>query len=73
MKTKRIEFIEEYIRTEHNPDWQYNDNHGVLVRCKNCKHYNTSSCADGFGWCERSGHDHGCTDDWFCADGEVVS
>lgn len=41
-----------------------------VVRCKDCKYYNTSCCADGFGWCERNGSGHGSTDDWFCADGE---
>ena len=42
-----------------------------VVRCHNCKYYNTANCSDGFGWCERSGRDHGTTDDWFCADGEM--
>ena len=23
-----------------------------VVRCAKCRHYNTSGCADGFGWCE---------------------
>lgn len=41
-----------------------------VVRCKDCKHYNAECCLDGYGWCERSGHDHVCSDDWFCADGE---
>ena len=41
-----------------------------VVRCKDCKHYNTACCANGFGWCERNGNGHGSTDDWFCADGE---
>lgn len=41
-----------------------------VVRCRDCKHYNTNGCADGFGWCERNGDGHGSTDDWFCADGE---
>ena len=33
----KIEFIEEYIRTGN--DYQWNDNHGELVRCKKCKHW----------------------------------
>lgn len=41
-----------------------------VVRCRNCKHYNTNGCADGFGWCEHSGNGHGSTDNWFCADSE---
>jgi hypothetical protein len=23
-----------------------------VVRCKDCKHYNTIGCSKGFGWCE---------------------
>lgn len=40
-----------------------------VVRCKDCKHYDTKDCADGFGWCNRNGTGHGSTDDWYCADG----
>ena len=39
-----------------------------VVRCKDCKHYNTNSCADGFGWCERL--DLGKYDVGFCDLGE---
>ena len=39
-----------------------------LVMCRNCKHYNTTFCGAGFGWCERL--DRGTNDNWFCADGE---
>ena len=41
-----------------------------VIRCKDCRHYNTNYCGDGFGWCERKGIGHGTSDDWFCADGE---
>lgn len=40
-----------------------------VVRCRDCKYYNITCCSPGFGWCERSGHNHGTTDNWFCADG----
>lgn len=40
-----------------------------VVRCRDCKYYNVTCCSPGFGWCERSGHNHGTTDNWFCADG----
>lgn len=40
-----------------------------VVRCRDCKYYNITCCSPGFGWCERSGHNHGTTDYWFCADG----
>lgn len=35
-----------------------------LVYCKECKRYNTSGCADGFGWCEA--WDAGRCDDHYC-------
>ena len=41
-----------------------------IVRCKDCKYFNTFGCEDGFGWCERNGSGHGSTTLWFCADGE---
>ena len=39
-----------------------------VVRCGECKHYNTSGCSEGFGWCERM--DRGIHDDFFCSNGE---
>ena len=39
-----------------------------VVRCKKCQHYNTSCCADGFGWCER--FNRGETNENFCSYGE---
>lgn len=39
-----------------------------VVRCKGCIHYNTSGCADGFGWCEK--HNRGEMDEHFCSYGE---
>ena len=37
----------------------------LIVRCKNCKHYNRIGCSDGFGWCERM--DRGTNDDFYCS------
>lgn len=42
-----------------------------VVRCHNCKYYDTDGCNDGFGWCEKSGRDHGSMDDHYCSDGEM--
>ena len=58
--SETVEFIESYIKVQGG-DYQWNDNHGELVRCKDCKHYMTIHCT-----CD------GCciSDDWFCADGE---
>ena len=39
-----------------------------LVRCKDCKHYNTASCSDGCGWCEEM--NAGWSDNDFCSYGE---
>ena len=38
-----------------------------VVRCKDCKHYNTIGCSKGFGWCENM--DMGVSDDFYCANG----
>ena len=34
----KIEFIESYIKPEDGGDYQWNDNHGRLIRCKDCKY-----------------------------------
>ena len=37
MSQKRIiEFIESYRKDDDGGDYLYNDNHGELVRCRNC-------------------------------------
>ena len=36
-----------------------------VVRCKDCKQYNTTGCSKGFGWCERM--DRGTNDDFYCS------
>lgn len=66
---KKIEFIEEYIKVG-NDDYKWNDNHGELVRCKECIHFTKR-----FGWnakeyteCART--EHSAKEDGFCAWGE---
>ena len=39
-----------------------------VVRCKDCRHYNTSGCSDGWGWCESM--NNGTNDYRYCSDGE---
>ena len=39
-----------------------------VVRCKDCKHYNTVACSKGFGWCENI--DRGTSDNFYCANGK---
>lgn len=61
--SEKVEFIESYIKVKGG-DYQWNDNHGELIRCKDCKHYK-----DGTGMCDLY-HAHGCAETWYCADGE---
>lgn len=56
----KIEFIESYIKVPGG-DYQWNDNHGLLVRCYNCKHVNECEIA----------YDKGRNGEFFCANGEV--
>lgn len=66
---QKVEFIESYIKNGTG-DYQWNGNHGELVRCKDCKH--GDPCNDGEIYCEK---DIGTIKtavhkpDWFCADG----
>jgi len=61
---RKIEMIESYwTGGEYGSDYKWDDNHGELVRCKDCKH-----------WEQQTGH---CPynsifthSEWFCADGE---
>ena len=39
-----------------------------VVRCKDCKNWDTDGCIDGDGWCPIV-FDYKCYN-WFCADGE---
>ena len=60
---QKVEFIESYIKIG-NGDYKWNDNHGELIRCKDCYLYK------GNGVCNRSGIWVEVNDDWFCADGK---
>ena len=63
MENKKVEFIESYIKLGDG-DYQWNDNHGELVRCKDCWKRRFDNCPFN----EFAGFVP--TDDWFCADGE---
>lgn len=43
---KRVEFIESYIKIG-NSDYKWNDNHGELIRCKDCKWFT-------YGYCDKT-------------------
>ena len=59
---RKVEFIESYIKVGN--DYQWNDNHGVLVRCRDCWKRDFDNCP--FNEFSLFHPD----DDWFCAYGE---
>ena len=59
---KKVEFIESYIKIG-NGDYKWNDNHGELVRCKDCRQNNQCSIQFKFA-------DPDCPGEWYCAYGE---
>ena len=59
-----VEFIESYwTGGELGSDYQWNDNHGELIRCKDCEYYDDNECIIKAGWFPVQ-------PDWFCADGK---
>ena len=75
MPRKRIEFIEEYLCPNGDyHEYQYHDNHGTLVRCKNCKHADTfqPDCTEVvFPLKCLSVRYGGVYPDWYCEHGEL--
>ena len=62
---RKVEFIESYwTGGEYGSDYKWNDNHGELVRCKDCKKQWSYDCHITSLTGQTS------SDDWFCADGE---
>ena len=53
--SKHIEMIIEYV--VDGDDFQYNDNHGVLIRCKDCKHYHKDK--DNIPYCYKIDYGYG--------------
>lgn len=41
-----------------------------VVRCKDCKYYNTTGCGAGFGWCEDTVVNTGVFDNFYCKNGK---
>ena len=73
-KRRTVEFIESYIKIG-NSDYQWDDNHGELIRCKDCKYWE-----EHYKWVRPEGGSYiaprcnqlmkkSCSN-WFCADGE---
>ena len=69
LEKRKIEFIESYwTGGVYGSDYVWNDNHGELIRCKDCKHRDPEDkkcdCGHDIHWqLPRQ-------DDWFCANGE---
>ena len=82
-KKRKVEFIESYwTGGEFGSDYQWNDNHGELIRCKDCKHRPTDpenkrdgqylEFPDAVCPCQIGDNWYSWMpkDNWFCADGE---
>lgn len=72
---RKVEFIESYwTGGELGGDYQWNDNHGELVRCKDCKYLERLPNLDFEDVKAMVCRKHTFTgmrvEDWFCADGE---
>jgi len=42
-----------------------------VVRCEDCKHYDTIGCSKGIGWCKKM--DIGASDNFYCANGKRLN
>lgn len=61
---RKIEFIESYwTGGELGSDYQWDDNHGELIRCKDCTYRGEINCPQYYRRTELS-------DSYFCADGK---
>ena len=69
-RTKRkIEFIESYwTGGEYGADYVWNDNHGELIRCMDCRHWIPYNDKFSQSRCERNGG--GWFADEFCSNAE---
>ena len=71
---RKVEFIESYwTGGELGSDYQWCDNHGELIRCKDCKYWSNEKIND-FNKCRRwinvGVKNFATMGNWFCADGE---
>lgn len=73
MPDTKVEFIESYIK-HGNGDYEWNDNHGELVRCKDCKHMRHLEWLDDETGkvlvCNKHVYTGLRNEEFFCADGE---
>jgi hypothetical protein len=71
---RKVEMIESYwTGGKYGSDYVWNDNHGELIRCKDCKYCFTEGFVHEHNVCDKHEGIQGQPDDWFCADGERES
>lgn len=63
---RKVEFIESYIKVRN--DYQWNDNHGELIRCKDCTEWKVSRTVKK-NYCRKIGCVVG--EDDFCSKAEL--
>ena len=67
--SQKVEFIESYIKD--GGDYKWDDNHGELVRCRDCKHCYIKVGFNDVTYNEcKLNHTSVQDNDWYCADGE---
>ena len=68
---RKVEMIESYwTGGEYGSDYVWNDNHGELIRCRDCKHYRYYGLTeDIISECTINNYENQ-PGDWFCADGK---
>ena len=64
---EKVEFIESYIKVQGG-DYQWNDNHGELIRCENCRYGEKCTLPHRDYWCNNM--ERYTQPEWFCADGK---
>lgn len=62
-RMKHVEMIVDYVVV--GEDFQYSDNHGILTRCRDCKHYRKTRKE-----CGKTYKREPVKDDFFCAGAE---
>jgi hypothetical protein len=63
---RKVEFIESYIKVGN--DYQWNDNHGELIRCRDCVYFTPEKSGEHWNICRF--YDAPKTADGYCNDAE---
>ena len=65
-RIKHVEMIVDYVVV--GEDFQYSDNHGILTRCRDCKHHHYEN--GNIPYCDRIDYGYGFNDDDYCSKAE---